>query len=150
MTNNLNAFYNLFQGPYLGEQVSNEQFSFNMNINNRFTLPAGFSAELGGMYNSPRVMGIARIRSQYALNAGVQKVFWDKKATLRLNVSDIFNTMRFDDEVQFANMNYRTQRRWESRVARLTFTYRFGNKDVKPERSRRTGSEEEQRRLGGN
>lgn len=79
-----------------------------------------------------------------------QHSFLDKKATLKLNVSDIFNTMRFDEVVAFANMNYRTQRRWESRVARLTFSYRFGNKELKPDRRRRTGSEEEQRRLGGN
>lgn len=25
-------------------------------------------------------MGIAQIRSQYALNAGIQKMFWDKEA----------------------------------------------------------------------
>lgn len=150
MTNNLNAFYNKFSGPYLGESISNGQFSLNLNVNNRFTLPAGFTAELGGMYNSPRVMGIARIRSRYMVNAGIQKTFWDKKATLKLNVNDIFKSMRIDEEVQFANMNYRTQRRWESRQARLTFTYRFGSKEVKPQRRRSTGSEEEQRRINAN
>lgn len=55
--------------------------------------------------------------------------------------------MPFEQEVQFANMNYRTISRWESRKAFLTFTYRFGNTNVKPERRRSTGSEEEQNRI---
>lgn len=74
MTNNLNAFYNRYSGPYVGEQLSNEQFSFNLHINNRFTLLAGFTAELSGMYNSPRALGIARTRSQYALNVGAAQL----------------------------------------------------------------------------
>lgn len=147
MTNNLNAYYNEFSGPYLGETISNAQFSMNLNVNNRLSLPAGFTAEIGGMYNSPGVFGISRIRSRYMLNAGIQKTFWDKKASLKLNVNDVFQTMRFEQEVQFANMNYRTIARWESRKAFLTFTYRFGNTNVKPERRRSTGSEEEQNRI---
>ncbi|WP_017732671.1 outer membrane beta-barrel family protein [Nafulsella turpanensis] len=149
MSNNFNAFYNQYEGLYLGEQLTSEQFSFNLNINNRFTLPAGFSAELSGVYHSPGTFGLARYLSRYAVNAGLQKTFWDKKANLKLNVSDLFNTLRFDDVVDFANMDYKTERRWESRVARLTFTYNFGNKDVKPQRRRQTGSEEEQQRIGG-
>lgn len=149
MSNNLNAFYNEYSGIFLDEQLSSSQFSFNLNVNNRFTLPGGFSAELSGMYYSPGTFGLARYFSRYALNAGLQKTFWDKKASLKLNVSDLFKTMRFDDVVDFSNMDYKTERRWESRVARLTFTYNFGNKDVKPQRRRQTGSEEEQQRIGG-
>jgi iron complex outermembrane recepter protein len=38
----------------------------------------------------------------------------------------------------------------ESRVANLTFTYRFGNNKVQQARRRTSASEEEIRRAGGN
>jgi hypothetical protein len=38
----------------------------------------------------------------------------------------------------------------ESRVANLSFTYRFGNTKVQAARRRTTASEEETRRAGGN
>ncbi|AHM62502.1 TonB-dependent receptor [Flammeovirgaceae bacterium 311] len=146
--NNLSAYYNRLEGSYLGQQISNSQFSYNANINNRFTLPAGFTAELSAVYNSPAVYGVLRAKSEFALNAGVQRNFWDKKATLRFNVSDVLNTLRYVEVFDYERIQFTTRQTWESRRAILTFTYRFGNKEVKAERRRRTGSEEERSRIG--
>jgi hypothetical protein len=146
--NNLSGYYNRLDGRYLGQQISNSQFSFNANINNRFTLPAGFSAELMATYNSPAVYGVIRAKSEFALNAGIQRSFWDKKASLRLNVNDVLGTLRYVEVFQYETINFTTRQYWESQQARLTFTYRFGNTEVKPERRRRTGSEEERSRIG--
>jgi outer membrane receptor protein involved in Fe transport len=146
--NNLSAYYNRLEGNYLGQQISNSQFSFNANINNQFTLPAGFTAELSAVYNSAAVYGVIRAKSEFALNAGVQRNFWNKKATLRFNVSDVLNTLRYVEVFDYENIKFTTRQTWESQRAMLTFTYRFGNKEIKPERRRRTGSEEERSRIG--
>lgn len=146
--NNLNGFYNRLEGRYLEQQISNSQFSFSANINNRFSLPAGLTAELSGIYTSPAVYGVIRAKSEFALNGGLQRNFWDKKATLRLNVNDMLNTLRYVEVFNYESIQFTTRQYWESRQARLTFTYRFGNKEVKPERRRRTGSEEERSRIG--
>ena len=37
--------------------------------------------------------------------------------------------------------------RWDSRAARLTFTYKFGNQNVKAARRRSTATEAEQSRV---
>jgi hypothetical protein len=145
--NNVNVFYNQFQSVFLDEQLNNSQLALNFNTNHTFILPKDFTAELSGFYNSPFVEGILRGQSMYAVGFGLQKSFMNKKANLKLNVNDVFNMMRFRGAINYANMDLRILNRWESRQARVTFTYRFGKGDVKPARRRSTGTESEQNRI---
>ncbi len=68
---------------------------------------------------------------------------------LRLNVSDVFYSMRFGASNNFAGTDNAFRGQFESRVARATFSYNFGNREIKGNRQRRTGSDEELRRVGG-
>ena len=83
------------------------------------------------------------------LAAGVQKTVLKSKGTVRLNVTDIFwtnlprATITYDNKYIEYWHAYR-----ESRVANLSFTYRFGNNKVAAARRRNTASEEERRRAG--
>ena len=73
------------------------------------------------------------------------------KGTVRLNITDIFWTSRPRATVSYEGSyveNWHAYR--ESRVANLSFTYRFGNNKVQQARRRTTASEEERRRAGGN
>ncbi len=88
-------------------------------------------------------------RSQWGLAAGGQKTVLKGKGTLRLNVTDIFWTNRPRATVKYEGSyleNWHAYR--ESRVANLSFTYRFGNNKVQAARKRTTASEEEIRRTG--
>jgi outer membrane receptor protein involved in Fe transport len=145
--NNVNVFYNQFQSTFLNERLDNSQLALNFNTNHTFILPKDFTAEVSGFYNSPFVEGILRGRSMYAIGFGLQKTFMNKKASLKLNVNDVFNTMRFRGAINYANMDLRIFNKWESRQARVTFNYRFGKGDVKPARRRSTGTESEQNRI---
>ena len=49
----------------------------------------------------------------------------------------------------YQDINFRIRSRRESRVARLTFTYNFGNQNVKAARQRSPGTEAERNRAGG-
>jgi hypothetical protein len=145
--NSISLFHNRYRGPLMGEQLDVSMTSYNFNIMNRFKLSPAFSAELTGFYNSPQVYGAMRAREMWAINTGLQYTFMDKAATLKLNVNDIFQTMRWQGSQNFGGLNMTIRNQWESRQARLTFTYNFGNKDVKPIRRRKSAGEEEQRRL---
>jgi outer membrane receptor protein involved in Fe transport len=147
--NSFSLFHNRYKGPLMGEQLDVNMLSYNLNIMNRFKLPNDFAAELTGFYNSPQVYGAMRSREMWAVNAGVQYTFMNKAATLKLNVNDIFGTMRWQGKQNFGGIDMTIRNQWESRQARLTFTYNFGNKDVKPIRRRKSAGEEEQRRLDG-
>ena len=88
-------------------------------------------------------------KPQYAVNAGVQKSLLDKKAKLKLSVNDIFLTSFFAGNINYSNMNLSLNNRWNARRVALTFTYNFGNQNVKASR-RNSGSEELKKRAGGN
>lgn len=151
MHNTFSLYYNEFEDANVsGIPLRKGQLAYNIYIGNNFTMKKNWSAEASMWYNSPQVFGVIRLtKPQYAINAGVQKSFWDKKARLKLNVSDIFLTSFSKAEVTHANMNLVVANRYNARRVSLTFTYNFGNQNVKS--SRKTSSSEDlKRRVGGN
>ncbi|HMO39607.1 MAG TPA: TonB-dependent receptor [Saprospiraceae bacterium] len=147
---NLSTFYNHFQSPYLGGEIDNRQFSYNTYISNNFTLPKGFRGELSGFYNSAGVYGMFEAQPQYAIDAGLFKSLWNGKGNLKLSMSDIFFTNRWQVAVRQDNINANVRGQFESRRVSLTYTQKFGNNEIKPARQRRTATEEEQGRAKGN
>lgn len=147
---NFTVFMNHFRSPYLDGEIDNQQFSYNAYVSQNFNLPKGFRAELSGFYNSAGVFGMFETRPQYAIDAGLFKPLWDGKGNLKLNVSDIFFTNQFNVRIRQDNINARVKGQFESRRVNLTFTYKFGNNEVKPSRRRSTATEEEQSRVKRN
>ncbi len=147
---NFSTFLNHFQSPYLNGRIDNRQWSYNAYASNSFTLPKGFRAEISGFYTSATVFSMFKSRPQYALDAGLLKGLWNGKANLKLNVSDIFFTNRWNVNVNQDNINANVRGQFESRRANLTFSYKFGNNELKPVRQRRTATEDEQNRARQN
>jgi hypothetical protein len=67
--------------------------------------------------------------------------------TVKLAVSDIFNTMQFSGVSNFAGQYLKVNGGWESRLFKVNFSYRFGNNQVKAARQRKTSQEEENQRA---
>jgi hypothetical protein len=54
-------------------------------------LPKDFAIEMSGNYMSKFVYGMAYMKARGSIDVGAQKQFFDKKATLKLSISDVFN-----------------------------------------------------------
>ncbi len=147
---NVSGYMNHFKSKIASGEVDNQEWSYNGYMNNTFNLPKSFRFEISGFYNSPGVYGIFRNQAQYALDAGLFKPLWKGKGNLKINVSDIFATNRWNVDVAQDNINARIAGRFESRRINATFTYKFGNSEMKPSRQRRTATEEEQSRVKNN
>ena len=145
--NNLSVFYNKYTGELLGQTLNTGQWAYNFYTSQNVKLPKDLSAEVSMWYNSSNIYGMMQGKAQYAVNAGLQKSFWNKKASLKLNVNDIFLTSFWGGKTDFANVKLTIRNRWDSRNARLTFTYKFGNQNVKAARRRSTATEAEQGRV---
>ncbi len=145
--NSASLFRDAYRADVGGTPLNYRQVSANLNSNHTFTMGHGLTAELTASYSSPYVYSQNRMKSFGQVSIGVQKTLWQKKAVLRFNWNDLLQTQRFYGTVQFQNMDFRFATYTETRVARLTFTYNFGNQKLKGAGNRRTVSDEEQRRM---
>lgn len=146
----VNVFRNRFSGLLLGADFNASVTSMQANVQNSFRLPNGWSAELSGFYMSGFLEGMLVGKPMGQVSVGLQKQLLNKKASLRINVRDVFWTQQFRGSVQYQNLDVTIRNRFESRVANVSFTYRFGNTKVQAARQRQTGVESEKNRVGGN
>lgn len=144
---NLNIYYARYDGNIAKTPLRNGSPTFDLNTNNTFTLPAGFSAELGLFYQARQIYGYMEVNPVWMLNAGVQKHLFNRKATIRFNIQDIF--FKGYPSATSVYTGYREDfvAERETRVANISFVYRFGKNTVAPVRKRGGGAEEEKNRA---
>lgn len=142
-------FYaNLYQNKYLGEingfPLDAKQITLELNINNQFSFKNGWSAEISGQYASRnRDEGQALSLPIGQVSAGISKSLLNNKASLKLNVRDIFYTQTIREIQNFQDVQSMVNRSRDTQVANIAFVYRFG-KQAKPKASQAT---DEQKRI---
>lgn len=122
--------------------------TFNINSQNSFTLPREWSAEFNAIYQSAQLYGYMHIEGQYIFGLGIQKNFWDKKATMKLSVTDLLMGQNPHGRSDFSEYHEDFDVKRDTRVATLSATYRFGKRSMAPTRRRQRGAEDELRRAG--
>ena len=147
MQNNLTAFRTRNKTVYNNELVELAWSSWNVYSSQNFTLTKTLSLEVSGWYNGRGGYGFWISQPMGSLNVGLQKSVMEKKGRISLNVSDLFWTQQFRGRTQFQDIDFSVRSYWPSRQARLTFTYRFGNQNVKGTRDRSTGADDLQSRA---
>jgi hypothetical protein len=149
MVNNANVYYEKFNGSFSGTSLNKGQPAADIRTNNTFTFKKGWTAELNANFNSGGQYGFMVQDPRWGLAAGVQKTVLKKKGTVRFNITDIFWTNLPKAVITFNNYVEKWHAYRETRVANISFTYRFGNNKVQAARRRTTASEEERQRAGG-
>jgi hypothetical protein len=148
MINNGNVYYNHYNGQLGTTSLNRGRPAVDLRTNNSFTFKKGWAAELNANYNSGGQAGFMVFDPRWGIAAGVQKTILKNKGTLRFNVTDIFWTNLPKAVITYNNYIEKWRAYRESRVANLTFSYRFGNNKVQAARRRTTASEEERQRAG--
>jgi outer membrane receptor protein involved in Fe transport len=150
MINNFNLYYNHFNGNLGGSQLNNGSPAANIRTNNSFTFKNGWGAELNANLNTGGRSGYMVSKAQWGVAIGAQKTVMKGKGTVRFNMTDIFWTNLPKATITYEGSyveNWHAYR--DTRVANLSFTYRFGNNKIQSARRRTTASEEERQRAGG-
>ncbi|MBB2146174.1 TonB-dependent receptor [Pedobacter sp. LMG 31464] len=146
--NNLNVFNLSFEAPNLaGKVLKTGKTSFQFKTQHTFIIVSGLTGELSGNYESPLDYGTLSIQSRYFVDMGLSKSLFNKKASLKLALSDVFNTMDTELTSAYPGLKYDLYQKNESQIGRISFTYRFGKNEIKPARRRSTGTEDEQGRM---
>ncbi|HEX7846828.1 MAG TPA: outer membrane beta-barrel protein [Chitinophagaceae bacterium] len=120
----------------------------NVSVNNQFQFKKGWAAELSGYYQTNSQIDLQEsLTPQGEMNIGVSKKILREKGTLRLTLRDIFKTQNYSGYSKFQNSDEPFRLKWDSRVVRLTFNWRFG-KAMKAIKRSAGGATEEADRVG--
>ncbi|XZF13240.1 TonB-dependent receptor domain-containing protein [Chitinophagaceae bacterium MMS25-I14] len=144
MTVTGNFFQNEIKGSNVDPSLDNSGFSWLGKLNSNLKLPKGFSLQVNGNYESPKVAGQGKLEEAWWLDMGLRKNLLKNKATVVFNVSDIFNTRKYTTNYNQPFYYQSVYRDRETRVANLTFTWRFGKSDLKSGGGRRKGGQQQQ------
>lgn len=143
-----NGFYQHYKADTLaGSNVNTSKVAFQLKVTEDFLFD-GFKGELNGAYNSASVRGVEHVKQYYGIDAGIGRLLDHKKLNIKLSVSDVFNTRTYADSSQILS-NYTYRSKSDTRVARLTATYNFGNSKIKV-KQHTSGADDEAGRAKNN
>ncbi|MFD3001415.1 TonB-dependent receptor domain-containing protein [Pontibacter toksunensis] len=115
-------------------ELSNSQFSWNTRVNSTMTVWKDLDIQANAFYRAPMATIQGRREQLFSADLGLRKDVLDKRGTVMLRVSDIFNTRQWNF-VSFEEGVFRSEsnNRRQSRIIYVGFTYRI-NSDAKRER----------------
>lgn len=124
-------------------------FTVTAQLANVFELGNSWTANIDGRYMSPYISGDQEQYLQHYVNFGISKKF-KNESSLTFSVQDITATSgTIEWEYDQPELGIKTygNNDWSERVFQLTYSFPFGNKKVKENRKRETGSQEERNRM---
>lgn len=118
-------------------ELSNNQWTWNAKFNSNMTVWKDLAVQVSADYRAPMADIQGQMQEIYAVDLGLKKDVLNKKGTITLRVSDIFNTRQFNfvsfgQDFEQINNNKRL-----TRIAFLGFTYRLNSDDSNRERRQR-------------
>ncbi len=129
---------NLFQNKIKGNVPNGEvdattnSFQYNLRLMNNFQIGKQTSIQIMVMYRSKIKFLQGEITPMVFANIGIRYDFLkNNKASIAVNVSDVFHTQYFGVSTSGSNFNGNVKRYWESTVGNIVFTYRFGKSENK-------------------
>ncbi|MDM1447418.1 TonB-dependent receptor [Myroides odoratimimus] len=125
MSNMFNLFNNKYEGNYQGTEINSSQVAFTFNSQNNFTIVKGLKADVNAQYFSKSNLGLYKRDSYFDLTIGLSKALLEDKATIKLAVTDVLNTVNYNVTGDNFNSNIRKKYDLDSRIATLSFNYKF-------------------------
>ena len=141
--------YNAVNSKMNGADLKTRGAGFNFNMNNQFKFKKGWAAELSGFYRTGMKSGQFEIQSMKQLSTGVSKQILKGKGSVKLNVSDVFDTNEQHGVIKFANTAASFTQKNDTKFVSLNMSYRFG-KPMKTKQRKTGGAGDEQNRIKGN
>jgi hypothetical protein len=136
-------------GTAYGERLNPKTYVARINLINQLQFNNGWSAEFGGYYASRDLNGQTFTVGMMRANAGLQKKLWKDKASIRVNMEDIFHSWKYENRSVSLRQAYYVQLS-ESDTQRIgiAFTYNFGNElFARKSKNRSNALEEEKSRM---
>jgi outer membrane receptor protein involved in Fe transport len=147
-SNDLSLYLSRFSSPNLmGLPFNNGKLTLMINTVQTFVINKSVSAELSANYTSSQAYGTYIAKPIYGIDLGVSKEFAAKRASIKLSANDVFNQRQIQIRSAVANQDYQLAQKQESRIFRLSLSYKIGSNSAKAPRVRENSSATEQGRV---
>jgi outer membrane receptor protein involved in Fe transport len=140
-TVNFNIFNNEVRGTNVAPELNNSGTAYFAKANTNIKLPKGFSLQLNGNYESPKILAQGTLSDVYWIDVALRKNVFKNKGTLVLNVSDILNTRKYTTNYDYNTYYLSSYRDRETRIGNISFTYRFGKDQNSAPQAKNTGGD---------
>ena len=131
----LNASFTInsssIRGQYEDQNFDSDDTNWSSRFNGFIRLPKDYSLQFFGFVRGPSENAFSKRKAFGFVTGAIQKSLLDKKGTLSLKFSDLFNTSKSRSE-SFRDSFYRkSEGRWRMPTYVLTFSYRFNDNKYK-------------------
>src|SRR5690606_20337427 len=115
----------------------------------RVTLPYKIDWQTNATYNVPEDNAQGRTKGILHATLAVRIDMLKDKATITLNVQDVFNSRKRISETELMNQNTYSEMQWRERQITLSFTYRFNKQKERERPQRGNGDMGDEEFMGG-
>jgi iron complex outermembrane recepter protein len=145
---NFGANFIKTKANFNGNLIDIKYPSMNFYAENNFTLPRDWAASVSGWWAMPGYWGgTFKTNNLGSMDIGLQKTFLQKKMTAKLSFTDVFWSTKWRGISDYAGLRLDANGGNESRLLRLSVSYKFGSNTVQKARQRETGLSEEADRI---
>jgi outer membrane receptor for ferrienterochelin and colicin len=141
VTLNSSVFQTDLEGLINNTEVSLNRWSWNTRLNQQFKWNKQWSAQISGIFQSEQINPFGIIQPFYTVDVGVKKDFG--KLSLNARINDIFDTQKTVYDSRPFGLISDIERKKETRIFFIGFTYKLETKKMKEARERRRVNEEE-------
>jgi hypothetical protein len=127
MNNNLTGIHFNFDGMVAGYPLKRKSFLLQANSMHNLKLSKSLSANVNLRYFSPFKYNVYDMEARWDMEVGATKTFKDQRSSLKLAVTDLFNTGNQNLRTNFGSFDSSIRQYQDRRVVRLTYSYKFGN-----------------------
>jgi outer membrane receptor protein involved in Fe transport len=158
LTWNLNLFQQQLRGDYTYTNFFNEVITQNFDADNftwftrisaKIPLPGSIDFQSNLFYRGPNKDAQNTNKGILSTNLAFSKDIIKDKATLSLNVSDLFNSRKRRTDTRTNNVATYSEFQWRERQITLNFLYRFNQSQNQRDRNGRRGGQEEEYEFEG-
>lgn len=159
----LNGNFNLFTSTVVGnfkytvngstdvvsQDVNKASSSWFTRVSSKVTLPYKIDWQTNATYNAPQNNFQGKSLGVLAANLAFSKDIMKDKATLSLNVNDVFNSRKRIMQSNLGSLNSYSEMQFRQRQINLSFTYRFNKQKSDREKQPKREGEGDNGDFGG-
>lgn len=126
LSGSLNIFQSDREGEFRDQIYNSSTGRMTGRLRIRWRFLEGWNLQTYLNYQSSQQTTQGREDGSMFVGSGISKEFLNRRATLSLNVRDLFNSRQYDGEIINPNSYTDSNYQWSTRSFRLNFRYNFG------------------------